>query len=53
MFGYTIDGFDKLFLYDLWDLTIDEIDEWIKKILTTTSCGETEITSVTKTRSKI
>ena len=53
VFGYTIDGFDKLFLYDLWDLTIDEIDEWIKKILTTTSCGETEITSVTKTRSKI
>jgi len=53
VFGYTIDGFDKLFLYDLWDLTIEEIDDWITQLLANTSCDETTIDSITKTRSKI
>ena len=53
VFGYTIDGFDKLFLYDLWDLTIEEIDEWVTQLLANTSCDETTIDSITKTRSKI
>lgn len=53
LFEYTIDRFNNLFLYDLWDLTIEEIDDWITQLLANTSCDETTIDSITKTRSKI
>lgn len=51
--GYTNETFSKLFLYDIWDLTIDEVDEWVSNFSVKTETNDCNMDFIHKNRSKI